>query len=171
MVSTTYHSSAELLRLLVLLLAIAWPATAAEPGAPAADFALPGGRGETVRLSDQRNNVVYLDFWASWCLPCVKSFPWMNEMQQRYGGKGLRVIAINLDEKRGDADRFLARIPPLFPVAFDPRAELARAYGVKGMPSSFLIDRNGKLRVEHVGFRESSRDALESEIRRLVEQP
>ncbi len=160
-----------MVRVILAWLALCCSAAGAELGAPAPDFALSGGQGETVRLSNQREKVVYLDFWASWCLPCVKSFPWMNDMQRRYGAKGLRVIAVNLDEKRADADSFLARIPARFPVAFDPRAELAKTYGVKGMPSSFLIDRGGRLRFEHVGFRESSREELESEIRRLVDQP
>lgn len=154
-------------RLLLPLLALlaALPAAAAEPAPP---FELPGIAG-TVRLESYRGKVVYLDFWASWCGPCVRSFPWMNGLQKSYGGAGLQVLAINLDAQRADADAFLARVPAQFLVGFDPAGASARAYGIKGMPSSMLIGRDGRVLWRHTGFNEADRTALESRIRLAVE--
>lgn len=135
---------------------------------PAPSLVLPGGSG-TVDLAQLQGRVVYLDFWASWCGPCRKSFPWMNAMQARYGGQGLTVIAVNLDQDRTLAAKFLAEHPASFTVAYDPKGESAERYGVKGMPSSYLVDRAGRLRMTHIGFRDQDRDALEAEIRKQLD--
>lgn len=123
-----------------------------------------------VDLADYRGKVVYLDFWASWCVPCRKSFPWMNQLKELYETRGLEVIAINLDEERKLADAFLAATPATFTVAFDPQGQSAEHYQVMGMPSSYLIDRNGILHHSHVGFRDKDRTALESQIEELLKQ-
>ena len=96
-----------------------------------------------IDLAAWKGKVVYVDFWASWCGPCRQSFPWMNEMQAKYGAQGLQVVGINLDAKRADADQFLAQLPAKFAVAFDPKADSARRFGVKGMPTSVLVDPQG----------------------------
>ena len=94
------------------------------------------GQHKQINLSDFRGQIVYLDFWASWCQPCRKSFTWMNKMQSLYGADGFKVIAINLDESRAKADKFLQKIPAKFDVAFDSRGKTAEAYNVKAMPST-----------------------------------
>ena len=115
-------------------------------------------------LAAHKGKVIYVDFWASWCGPCKQSFPWMNAMQDKYGSKGLQVIAVNVDGKRADADRFLGKIPATFQVVFDAAGESARRYGVKSMPSSFLIDRSGRVSYLHAGFRDEDRTDLEAKI-------
>ncbi len=65
--------------------------------------------------------IVYLDFWASWCPPCLQSFPWMAQITERYAARGLAVVAVNLDRDRGAADRFLSRAAPTFEIVFDPK--------------------------------------------------
>lgn len=136
---------------------------AAEVGDRAPDIQLPGVTNE-VRLAALQGKVVYLDFWASWCGPCRKSFPWMNEMQVRYGGRGLQVVAVNLDVRRELADKFLTEVPASFTVAFDARGDSARRYAVKGMPSSVLIGPDGTIVMRHVGFRDDERKDIESAI-------
>ena len=121
-----------------------------------------------IKLSDFKGEVVYLDFWASWCIPCRKSFPWMNDMQKRYGDKGFKVIAVNLDQVHKEAKAFLDKIPAHFTVAYDPEGISAKAYKVKGMPSSYLIDRTGKITSSHVGFREKENQAMEQKIKQLL---
>lgn len=149
--------------LLVALLAWTTAVAAVETGRPAPDFALPDAAGKTVRLSDYRGKQpVYLDFWASWCVPCRQSFPWMNELSSRY--PDLKIVAVNLDEHRADADRFLAAVPARFAIAFDPKGGIARAYDLKAMPTSFLIDRQGVLRREHRGFRRDDGAVLEKQL-------
>jgi len=142
-------------------------ARGADVAAPAPSFELAGDR-NPVRLADYRGKVVYLDFWASWCGPCRKSFPWMNAMHQRYKDQGLVVLAVNLDKDRELSDRFLAATPAKFTIAYDPEGKTATAYRVKGMPSSYLIDREGRIHGLHIGFRESDADALETEISQLL---
>jgi len=133
----------------------------------APNFDLDGVDGK-VKLSDYQGKVVYLDFWASWCGPCRKSFPWMNEMQSRFEKKGFRVIAVNLDIKRADADKFLAQLKPNFDIAFDPQGAVAGLYELQGMPSAYLIDRGGNLHSVHQGFRNRDISVLEGEIKALL---
>jgi thiol-disulfide isomerase/thioredoxin len=109
--------------------------------------------------------VVWLDFWASWCTPCRHSFPWMNEMQRKYGAQGFTVLAINLDSVRADAERFLAATPAEFRLEFDPDATLAKQYDVEAMPSSYLLARDGRVVSRHLGFKESKKAEYEAAIR------
>lgn len=146
------------------------PAWALQPGEQAPGFELPGRNGTvTFALAAHPDKVIYVDFWASWCGPCRQSFPWMNAMQQKYGSAGLEVVGINLDAEAKDADAFLAQVPANFTVAFDPGGDSARRFGVKGMPTSFLIGRNGMLIHAHTGFNEDGRKQLEQMIAAAVE--
>jgi thiol-disulfide isomerase/thioredoxin len=143
-------------------------AGAVEAGAPAPAFTLPSSDG-TASLEAYRGKYVYLDFWASWCAPCRRSFPWMNTLQQRHGER-LKVIAVNVDAKRADADRFLAANPAAFTVAFDPKGELARRYAVKGMPGSVLIDPSGKVLATHAGFTDKTTAQTEAALNQALSQ-
>ena len=138
-------------------------ATAQEVGSRAPAFDLPG-MVKPVRFADFKGRVVYIDFWASWCAPCKQSFPWMNDMQAKYGPRGFSVVGINVDQKREDADKFLLSTPANFLVGYDTTGKVAEAYQPKGMPTSFLIGADGKVRAVHVGFRDSNRQELEREI-------
>ena len=130
----------------------------------APDFDL-AGRTASVKLSDYKGKTVYLDFWASWCGPCRQSFPWMNDMQSRYSAKGLRIVAIDVDQNSDDGKAFLKDNPARFDVAFDPSGKTPRAYAVKGMPTSVLIGPDGKVLMVHNGFRPEERQALEAQIK------
>jgi peroxiredoxin len=142
---------------------MAGPARALDAGQAAPEFNLPG-RAAAVKLADLHGKLVYLDFWASWCGPCKQSFPWMNEMQARYGARGLQVLAISLDAKHEDAERFLAEVPARFAIAYDARGDTARQYAIKGMPSSVLIGPDGRVIALHNGFRDAQRAELEASI-------
>ena len=143
-------------------------ARAVDVGAPAPAFALPDAAAKTVSLAALKGRVVYVDFWASWCGPCRKSFPWMNAMQQKYGAQGFTVIGVNVDKRRGDADRFLAQVPAQFTTVFDASGTTPTTYDVKAMPSSVLIDAAGNVALVEEGFRDERRDALEARIRALL---
>jgi cytochrome c biogenesis protein CcmG, thiol:disulfide interchange protein DsbE len=136
-------------------------ALAIEAGQLPPDIGL-SGSGVAGSLSDLHGKLVYLDFWASWCGPCRKSFPWMNDMQKKYGSRGLQVVGINLDLRRADAERFLAEFPAHFALAFDAKGETARRFGVKGMPTSVLIGADGKVLWVREGFRDEERNELEA---------
>jgi cytochrome c biogenesis protein CcmG/thiol:disulfide interchange protein DsbE len=137
-------------------------------GEAAPAFALATARGDTVALEKLRGQVVYVDFWASWCGPCKRSFPWMNELTQRYGANGLTIVAVNVDKKREDAERFLGQTPAQFTVVYDPPGATPAAYGVKGMPSSYLVDRSGRVVMVEQGFRDEQKATVESRIRELL---
>ena len=122
------------------------------------------GINEIVSLEQHRGSVVYVDFWASWCKPCMKSFPWMNELQERHADKGLKVIAINLDSNPADAKSFLEATRPNFVIAYDPEGQTANDYQVRGMPSSYIIGRDGKLVWQHIGFRKKDTGKLEQQL-------
>jgi len=146
--------------LTTLSASVAW---AIEAGAPAPEVNLPGVK-DAISLAGLKGKVVYVDFWASWCGPCKQSFPFMNELQSKYRAQGFEIVAINLDVKRDDADKFLAEVPAQFNVAFDAKGDSARRFEVKGMPSSYLIGRDGKVVVAHKGFKEEDRKDLEARI-------
>ena len=161
--------------MLLLAGACGWttaPALAAPlaPGSAAPGFDLPGVNG-AVKLEQYRGKLVYLDFWASWCGPCKRSFPWMSAMQKQYGPAGLQVIAVNLDARREDANLFLNATPAGFTIAFDPAGSMAKQYGIMGMPSSALIDRDGKVLSMHTGFNDTDRAALEARLKAGLRQP
>ncbi|MGE5175957.1 MAG: TlpA family protein disulfide reductase [Hyphomicrobiales bacterium] len=138
--------------LLLAAALLAPPASAAPaPGTRAPAFTLPTRNG-TVSLDSLRGKVVLVDFWASWCGPCQHSFPWMSQIYQRFGAKGFRIVAIDLDKSRGPADDFLDQHPAPFTVAFDPDGRTAKAFRVWGMPTSFLIDSTGTILFSHSGF-------------------
>jgi cytochrome c biogenesis protein CcmG/thiol:disulfide interchange protein DsbE len=145
-------------------------AGAAQVGQPAPDFTLPGV-GAPVKLSDLRGRLVYVDFWASWCGPCKQSFPWMNEMQAKYGPQGLHIVGIAVDNKREDAERFLRTTPAHFTVAFDTKGETPKAYAIKGMPSSYLVAPDGRVIYVHAGFREQDKAEIEAQIRASLPRP
>ena len=121
-----------------------------------------------LKLEQYRGKVVYLDFWASWCRPCRHSFPWMNDMQKKYGADGLVIVAVNLDEQQADAVKFLHQTPADFTIVYDPQGKLAEQYQIIGMPSSFIIGRDGQVVKKHQGFFDDSPQKYEAELRELL---
>lgn len=121
-------------------------------------------------LQSLHGKVVLVDFWASWCAPCRRSFPWMNDLQQRHAAQGLVVVAVNVDQDRALANAFLREIPVSFRLEYDPAGALAEQFHVQAMPTSFLIDRRGTVRGRHAGFREAQRAERETQIQQLLEE-
>ncbi len=151
--------------------AIAVPALASGPvgpGAVAPDLRLPNADGAMVSLADSKGKVVLVDFWASWCGPCKASFPALDALYQELRNRGLEVIAVNVDERRSDAAAFLADKPHSMVVLFDPKGTAPLAYGVTGMPTSFLIGRDGRVRFVHTGYTAKTVDTYRREIEQLL---
>lgn len=123
----------------------------------------------SVNLIELRGNVVLLDFWASWCVPCRRSFPWMNAMHHKYADRGLVIIAVNLDRNSADAERFLEQYPAAFRIAYDPDANLAKEFGIEVMPSSFIIGKDGQSTARHAGFKVKRQEEYEAAILAALE--
>ena len=127
-----------------------------------------GQKGLNQLLEKHKGDVIYLDFWASWCGPCRKSFPWMNDMQNKYQQQGFTVISVNLDADYELAQNFLKEHPALFSVIYDPKGLTAKKYKVKGMPTSYLIGRDGQIKKAHTGFFAKKITLYENEIKQFL---
>lgn len=130
---------------------------AVEAGKPLPDLGL-------AEVQKTKGQYIYIDYWASWCGPCRQSFPWMNALQAKLGPKGLKVVAVNVDAKRADADKFLTHTPAQFTIAYDPLGESAKKLAIKTMPTSMLVNPEGKVLFVHSGFRTEETGQLEAKI-------
>jgi len=142
---------------------------ALEVGDKAPAFAaesLDGSRKLSLRA--YRGKIVYLDFWASWCPPCLQSLPLLEDLRKEFGAADVQFLAVNLDRDLDEARAFLRQHAIGYPSATDPEGRLPESYQVKKMPTSFVIDRDGVIRYVHPGFRPSDIDEIRAQIRRLV---
>lgn len=130
---------------------------AVEAGKPLPDLGL-------AEVQKTKGQYIYIDYWASWCGPCRQSFPWMNALQAKLGSKGLKVVAVNVDAKRADADKFLTHTPAQFTIAYDPQGESAKKLAIKTMPTSMLVSPEGRVLIVHSGFRTEETGQLEAKI-------
>ncbi len=144
--------------------------TASAYGAPSLEHQVFDAQHRAVSLSEFKGKVVYVDFWASWCAPCRKSFPWMDAMQQKYADQGLAVVGVNLDTDKALAEAFLSQIPAQFHVRFNPEGDVAKSFDLMGMPSSFVFNRQGKLVQTHVGFFQDKAADYERELVSLLKE-
>ena len=154
------------------LVLAAWPALALEPGAalPAVTAARLADA-QPLALQSFRGQVLYVDFWASWCVPCRLSMPALDALHRKHAARGFAVVGVNKDTTLADAQRFLARVPVGFTLVQDRGDALARAFDVKAMPSGYLVDRRGVVRRVHRGFTAETAAALEREIEDLLKEP
>jgi thiol-disulfide isomerase/thioredoxin len=123
---------------------------------------------QQVSLADYRGKVVFLDFWASWCAPCRASLPAYEQMRQEIGTEEFEIIAINVDEDTDDGLEFLAQHPVSYPVLADPKGEIGIPYGIRTLPRSFLLDRNGQIITSQKSFKTGDEIELKQEIMELL---
>lgn len=135
--------------------------------APAVSLPSLSGSGD-ISLESLRGKVVYLDFWASWCGPCRVSFPQLEVLRNELGGDGFEVFAINVDEQEADALKFLEAVPVSYPLVRDAAGTTPQTYGILGMPTGYLIDREGIVRDIHQGYRKSDGEKLRAAIVQLL---
>lgn len=119
----------------------------------APDFTLKSNSGKNIKLSEYRGQVVLLNFWASWCGPCRQEMPLLSKMQKKYGKLGFTILGVNVEEDSSPAKGYLRDISVNFPILFDTENKASKAYNVSAMPSTVMIDRNGKMRFLHKGYK------------------
>lgn len=157
----------------ILALAVLLVATVISAGSLKADSAIDSLSSIAAAVKDPaqlKNKVVYVDFWASWCGPCRRSFPWMKELNTKYAERGLKFVTVNLDRDRTAAKKFLADMSVPFEVVYDSTGALATLYGLEAMPTSFIYGRDGKLRKQHRGFNPKETGAVDVLIDNLLKE-
>ena len=118
-----------------------------------------------------KGKVVILDFWASWCAPCKQSFPVMDKLYKDNSGRGLGIVAVSVDEKVSDMEKFLKKTPVTFPVVHDAAHKLVKETDVSTMPTSFIIDRSGKVRFAHAGYQgKTTAKQYQQEVEQLLNE-
>jgi len=149
----------------------------AQPGFAAAklnktapDFTLKMKHGGNFRLSEHRGEVLFINFWASWCGPCRQEMPILDELHQRYQSAGFKVIGITIDEDTSKADAMLKKIPVSFPVLYDAESSVSELFDVDAMPTSVLVDRSGKMRFLHRGYKPGYEEDYRNQIKELIRE-
>jgi thiol-disulfide isomerase/thioredoxin len=156
--------------LLAAFVAFAWPAAATDGSPPAPEFRLENRAGGEMSLSGLKGQVVMINFWASWCGPCRQEFPALDQIYSKYKPMGFQMVAINVESEKADAERFLGKTPVSFPILFDPDNTVSGNYGVSAMPTTFLVDRQGRLRWQHRAYKPGDEARYIEQIRAMLRE-
>jgi cytochrome c biogenesis protein CcmG/thiol:disulfide interchange protein DsbE len=124
--------------------------------------------GKPLTLASLHGKVVLLDFWASWCAPCRKSFPFLDELQKRHSAEGLRVVGLSLEEDDEAVAEFLESVPVDFAIVRDPSGKTGEAYGITAMPTSILVDRDGRIAARFEGGDTSVHEKIEAAVATIL---
>jgi thiol-disulfide isomerase/thioredoxin len=146
--------------------------TALSRPVPAPDFTLQDIDGKKFSLKGYRGKVVLLNFWATWCPPCRREMPSMERLNQDFTGKDFVVLALNQMEDSDQVFTYTAEleVTPTFTILFDKNSDVARAFGVMGLPTTYLIDKSGNMRFRAIGGREFDHPEVEKQIRQLMQE-
>jgi peroxiredoxin len=155
----------------LLLLAASLATQAAVPAPqPAPEFALPARDGGELSLSSLRGQVVMINFWATWCGPCRQEMPLLEQIHARYEPLGFTLLGVNVEPDSRAATQWLQGMPVSFPILFDTKNAVAEQFGVLGMPSTVFVDREGRVRHVHRGYKPGDEAQYADLIRSLVKE-
>ena len=154
----------------IAALAIAVPALAGSASAPAPQFTLAARSGRDVSLAQYHGQVVMINFWASWCGPCRQEMPLLESIYKKYNKLGFTLLGVNVEPDSQAADDWLKATPVTFPILYDKESKVSKLYDVAGMPSTVIIDRSGKLRVLHRGYKAGDENEYLDNIRSLIRE-
>jgi thiol-disulfide isomerase/thioredoxin len=138
------------------------------PAAPAPDFTLHAMSGPNMRLQEQRGRVVMINFWATWCGPCRQEMPKLDKLYQKYGDSGFVLMSVNVDDDQRTAADVAAKLGVSFPVLWDTDKKVSRLYDLSTMPSTVIVDRDGKVRYVHRGYLAGYEETYEKQVRELL---
>ena len=158
---------------LIILVVFLYPiySYSAGVGEAAPAFSLKDMKGNTVTLDSLKGKVVFLDFWGIWCSPCKEEFPELDALYKKYGKDGLEVIGISVDKSESNVAEFLNKRPVSFTILTNTKGDVAEAYGLPGMPTGYIIGKDGIIRYRHVGFTKAFLPVYEKEIVELLKKP
>lgn len=162
-----YSVSLMVSLMLLLVSAGAW---SEDLKGPAPDFTLKSVRGDNLRLSEHRGEVVMINFWASWCAPCRDEMPILNDLYLRYRDLGFTLLGVNVEEDGNAARKLLNELKVVFPVVFDGDNSVSKLYDIEAMPSTVLVDRDGNLRYLHRGYLPGYEEDYERQVRELMQE-
>jgi peroxiredoxin len=140
------------------------------PGVVAPNFVLNSSTGKPISLADLKGQVVLINFWASWCGPCRQEMPILDQLYHSYQAAGFTLIGVNVEPNASDAQKFLKGTPVSFPILFDPKSMVSQLYEVSGMPSTIIVDRNGKIAYVHHGYKPGDEGEYLNQIRTLTQE-
>ena len=155
---------------MVAALSVALPALAGPTGAPAPSFTLAARGGQNVSLTQYKGQVVMLNFWASWCGPCRQEMPLLESIYKKYNKMGFTMLGVNVEPDSNAANEWLKATPVSFPILYDRDSKVSKLYDVAGMPSTVIIDRSGKVRVLHRGYKPGDENEYLDSIRTLIRE-
>jgi len=136
----------------------------------APDFTLKSASGKNLKLSEHRGEVVLLNFWASWCGPCRKEMPYLEQIQEKYADYGFTVMGVNVEEDSSKAKKMLKDIPVSFPILYDTSNSVSKAYKVSAMPTTVIIDRDGNMRYLHKGYKGGDEATYKQWVKKLIRE-
>ena len=151
-------------------LALSLPALAGSEGGPAPAFSLASRAGSQVSLAQYKGQVVMINFWASWCGPCRQEMPLLESIYKKYNRMGFTMLGVNVEPDSNAANEWLKATPVSFPILYDRDSKVSKLYDVAGMPSTVIIDRSGKLRVLHRGYKPGDENEYLDSIRSLIRE-
>jgi peroxiredoxin len=146
------------------------PAGAIAPATTAPDFTLRTVGGPNLRLQEQRGRVVLVNFWATWCAPCRKEMPHLNRLYEKYRASGFVLLGVNVDDDTSKAAAVAAQLGLKFPVLLDSDKTASRLYDLNAMPSTVLVDRDGRVRYVHRGYLDGYEDTYDKQIREMLKE-
>lgn len=133
-------------------------------------FSLPARGGSTIDLSQYKGQVVMINFWASWCVPCRQEMPLLDSIYKKYKPLGFTLLSVNVEPDQKEAESFLKQTPVTFPVVFDAKSKVSGLYNVQGMPTTVFIDRKGNVRLMHVSYKTGDENLYMDQIRTLLRE-
>ena len=158
------------LGLMALTSVILGTAANAAGDSAAPGFSLPARGGSTIDLAQYKGQVVMINFWASWCVPCRQEMPLLDSIYKKYKPLGFTLLSVNVEPEQKDAENFLKQTPVSFPVVFDAKSKVSGLYNVEGMPTTVFVDRKGNVRLMHVSYKAGDENLYMDQIRTLLRE-
>ncbi len=152
---------------LVLTASVSYAGTA---NTPAPDFTLASNQGKNIKLSELSGQVVMINFWASWCGPCRQEMPVLDALYKKYSPLGFTILGVNVEEDSNPGKKLVRDLKVTFPILYDTRNKVSKLYNVLAMPTTIIVDRNGRIRYIHQAYKPGYEDKYAKQISELIRE-